>query len=170
MKKLLMPAIIFAILLQLSVPTYMIFNKYNILKTGEEFRFRVSPVDPYDAFRGRYVSLNVRHDARGEGEYGVIEVAADGFANISFITNTKPAYGAYVKSDEPSWFSFPVDRYYMDEKLAPRAETLTQRIDSDRETYISVRVKKGALVISGLFIDGVAIEDIVKTSIIGKEQ
>jgi len=56
----------------------------------------------------------------------------------------------------------PIDRYYMNEKLAPEAETLVQQVGSDKEAYVTVRVKNGGMVISGLFIDGVAIEEIIR--------
>ena len=162
MKKLLMPALITVIIIQLFVPASGVINKYIVLETGEEYKFRVNPVDPYDAFRGRYVSLNSRQEVRGDGRYGMIAVDADGFAYISLITDEKPVSGAYVKSNERYWFSLPIDRYYMDEKLAPKAETRTRNREPGEETYVTVRVKNGALVISGLYIDGIAIEDIIR--------
>jgi len=162
MKRLLMPLLIAVIVIQLCVPVYMIANKYGILKNGEEFKFRVSPVDPYDAFRGRYVSLFSRQEVSGQGKYGVIAVAADGFAYISFISDNKPASGVYIKSKGHNWFSLPIDRYYMDEKFAPKAEALARRREPGEEAYVTVRVRNGELIISGLFIDGVAIEDIIK--------
>lgn len=165
MKKWLMPALTLVIAIQLITPIYMIANKYHILETGEEFKFRVSPVDPYDAFRGKYVSLNSRQDASGEGKYGAITVDADGFARIYQLSDHKPVSGAYVKSKRSYYFSLPIDRYYMDEKYAPRAETLTRRREAGKEAYVTVRVKNGELIISGLFIDGVSIEDIIRTEI-----
>jgi uncharacterized membrane-anchored protein len=162
MKKLLIPALIVVIVIQLFTPTYMIANKYYILKTGEELKFRVNPVDPYDAFRGRYVSLYSRQEVSGQGRYGVIAVGADGFAYISSITDNKPVSSIYVKSRNRLWFSLPIERYYMDEKLAPRAEIITRQRIAGEEAYVTVRVKNGALIISGLFVDGVAIEDIIR--------
>ena len=164
MKKMLMPALIAVIVIQLFVPVYMIVNKYDILKTGEEFKFRVSPVDPYDAFRGRYVSLYPEQGqgSYGGGRYGVIAVGADGFARVSSVSDKKPASGAYVKSSDRFSFSLPVDRYYMNEKLAPEAEALVQQGEAGKEAYVTARVKNGGLIVTGLFIDGVAIEDIIR--------
>ena len=164
MKKLLLPALIVVIAVQLSVPVYSIFNRYDILKTGEEFRFRVAPVDPYDAFRGRYVSLNVEQGRHGLGRYGIIAIDSEGFAIISSITDTKPASGAYVKNSAREWFRLPIDRYYMDENLAPLAQELTRKPDIAEKTYVTVRLKKGEMVISGLFIDDIAIEDIIRNN------
>jgi len=162
MKKPLMPALIAVMVIQLSVPVYMIINKYIILKTGEEFKFRVNPIDPYDAFRGRYVSLYSNQETEGYGRYGTITVGADGFARIALISDKKPLSGTYVKSKNRSWFSLPIERYYMDEKFAPRAEILTWERREGEEVYVTVRVKNGDLVISGLYIDGVPIEDIIR--------
>ncbi|MCL2702830.1 MAG: GDYXXLXY domain-containing protein [Defluviitaleaceae bacterium] len=162
MKKLLMPALIAVIIIQLLTPICMIANKYHILRTGEEFMFRVSPVDPYDAFRGRFVALNARQNVRGAGRYGVIDVDPDGFAFISRITDERPAFGAYVKSGSRSWFTLPIDRYYMEDRLAPRAELRAWRREPREEAYVTVRVRNGELIISGLFIDGIAIEDILR--------
>ena len=163
MKKLITPALIALIIIQLFVPVSKIINKYDILKTGEEFKFKVSPVDPYDAFRGRYVSITYRQGVTGYGKYAAIVTDADGFAHIDSISDEKPFFGAYVKNNNKhSWFLLPIDRYYMDEKLAPKAETLTRRREPGKETYVTVRIKNGGLVISGFYIDGIAIEDIIR--------
>jgi uncharacterized membrane-anchored protein len=140
----------------------MIGNKYNILRTGEEFKFRVSPVDPYDAFRGRYVTLYSRQEISGKGKYGTITVDEDGFAIVSSISDKKPTASSYVKSNDSPWFSIPIERYYMDEKLAPIAEIRTRERKPGEEAYVTVRIKNGGLVVSGLYIDGVAIEDIIR--------
>jgi len=162
MKKWLIPALIVVIVIQLFVPVYMIANKYYILRIGEEFRFKVNPVDPYDAFRGRYVRLRSPQDLRGQGRYGLISVDADGFAFISSVSDSRPASGSYVRSNSRSRFSLPIERYYMEERLAPRAELLAMRRDPGQEAYVTVRVKNGEMIISGLYIDGVAIEDILR--------
>lgn len=161
MKKWLLPILAAVIVIQLFVPVYMIIGKYDTLKTGDEFKFKVYPVDPYDAFRGRYVSLNARQEVSGSGKYGIIAVDTDGYAYIKTITDDKPKTAAYVKSGGRDWFSLPIDRYYMDEKLAPKAEILTRNQDEDQVAYVTVRVKNGNLVISGLFIDGTAIETLL---------
>ena len=163
MKKLLLIALVIMIVIQLFIPIYMIASKYDILSNGEEYKFVVNPVDPYDAFRGRYVSLNPLTISRNQtGKYGIIRVDEDGFAYVHKVTNEKPKNETYVKSIGTSWFRLPIDRYYMDEKLAPRAETIIQQNGQRRETYVTVRIKNGNLVVSGLFIDGIAIEDILK--------
>jgi len=158
MKKWHIPALIAVIITQLCVPVFMIVNKYDVLKTGEEFKFRVNAVDPYDPFRGRYVAISARPASYRMGKYGAIEVGEDGFAYISSISDSKPASGAYVKSGSTRYFLLPIDRYYMDETFAPRAEALAWRGNA----YVTVRVKNGTLIVSGLYVDGIAIEEIIR--------
>lgn len=164
MKKYLLPALIAVIVLQLLAPVYMIAEKYDVLRTGQEYKFKVAPVDPYDAFRGRFVWIRYDQNKMPDtnGKYGVIEVGEDGFARIGKITEEKPTDAVYVKSRSKRWFSMPIDRYYMDEKFAPRAEELTRRRTPGKEAYVTVRIKNGKLVVSGLFVDGVAIEKIIE--------
>ncbi|MCL2488728.1 MAG: GDYXXLXY domain-containing protein [Oscillospiraceae bacterium] len=165
LKKLLLPALILVIIAQLCVPVYMMADRYDTLKNGEEYKFKVRPVDPYDAFRGRYVDLYLGPMDGGYGKYGIIKVDSSGFAKVKTITNQKPKDGAYIKSgSNDDWFELPIDRYYMDEKLAPKAEELMWSGDEAREAYVTVRVKNGKLVVSGLYVDGQAIEDVIKNS------
>ncbi len=44
-------------LVQLAVAGGAIVKSELALRTGEAFRFRIQPVDPVDAFRGRYVAI-----------------------------------------------------------------------------------------------------------------
>jgi uncharacterized membrane-anchored protein len=61
MKKLQFALMLFAVLsfFQLGMPVWMIANREMTLRDGKQFRFRVAPVDPYDAFRGRFVALQL---------------------------------------------------------------------------------------------------------------
>ncbi|MCL2498080.1 MAG: GDYXXLXY domain-containing protein [Symbiobacteriaceae bacterium] len=164
MNKYLKPALLLTIIIQLTVPTFMIASRYYILRTGEEYLFRVTPIDPYDPFRGRYVTLNITQRLWGQGSYGIIEVDQDGFATIVALTATKPENSPYLRSSQQGWFTSPVDRYYMNENFAPEAQRLfwQETRDSEKEVYVAVRIKNGELVISGLFIEGVAIEEILR--------
>ncbi len=46
------------LLIQLGAITRIIIKQEDVVNTGSEFKFKCRPVDPYDIFRGRYVSLN----------------------------------------------------------------------------------------------------------------
>lgn len=169
MKKILMPLLILTILIQLFVPSYIVFEKYDTLKNGREYKFEIELYDPYDAFRGRYVSLTVKRNSfayNHEGIYGHIGLDNDGFAYIDSVSKTKPSSGDYVKSISSTHFRMPIDRYYTDEELAPEMESVLFGVNSNKlRPYVILRVKDGKAVIKGLYIDGIRIEDYMdKTS------
>ena len=75
---------------QLAVAGGAIIRSELALRTGEVFRFRIQPVDPVDAFRGRYVAirfaldrapapdgLELRHN---QWVFVPLQVDSDGFA------------------------------------------------------------------------------------------
>jgi uncharacterized membrane-anchored protein len=43
---------------QLATPIGQIWKYEDALQTGRSYKFRTAPVDPYDAFRRKYVALN----------------------------------------------------------------------------------------------------------------
>lgn len=160
MKKTLLTILILTILAQILVPAYMIWGKYDVLNNGEEIKLRVSPIDPYDAFRGRYVSLWYDDGLsyyESMGKYGILEVGKDGFATVKKVVKQKPADGLYITSNDDEFFNIPLDRYYLEENLAPKVEKM---LSTEKEAYVTVRIKNGKSVLSGLYIDGTAVEDV----------
>ena len=57
-KRLLLYITILYFLVLLAVPCYIIYGYYDILSTGETYKIEVAAYDPYDPFRGRYVTIN----------------------------------------------------------------------------------------------------------------
>lgn len=170
MKRFLMPALIVIIVIQLLVPTYMIANRYFILYTGEEFKFRVRPFDPYDPFHGRYVYFTLDSSPysptgsyeAGNHKYSKIDVGEDGFARFKGLFEKKPKDAPYIKSVKKDYFNPGINKYYMEEKMAPAAEKIVQERASGKEIYVTVKVKNGNAVVTGLYVDGVPVEDIIK--------
>lgn len=161
MKKTVLLVLILAIIVQIAVPSYMIWEKYDILKKGEEVRIKVAPIDPYDAFRGRYVSLWYEDDLTYEercGKYGILEIDEDGFATVKKAVKEKPKDKLYITSKDDEYFYIPLDRYYMEETLAPKAEEM---LSEDKEAYVTIRIKEDKAVVSGLYIDGQRIEKLL---------
>lgn len=164
MKKTLLSVLIFTILVQILIPAYMIWGKYDVLKNGEEIKIKVAPIDPYDAFRGRYVSLwydyDISYDQR-QGKYGVLEIGEDGYAIIKNVVKEQPKDGLYLTSKDEDYFYIPLDRYYMEETLAPKAEEM---LSGEKEAYVTIRIKGDKSVLSGLYIDGKPVEEIATES------
>ena len=161
-------------LAQLAVPSGMILRRETALSRGQEYKIRVQPVDPYDAFRGRFVRLGFdvttaplppeARLARGQRAYAVLETDSEGFAVVKSVSFAAPDGTAYLKVRlRPSGAGkaqviWPFDRYYMEETAAPQAEQLYRERARNSAAYITVRVSDGTGVITGLYLDGKPIE------------
>ncbi|HIA46781.1 MAG TPA: hypothetical protein EYN96_02115 [Candidatus Hydrogenedentes bacterium] len=157
---------------QLAVPSSMIAKRELTLRNGGLYKIRCAPVDPYDAFRGKYVQLGVQLDGElswtgkplltDQQVYVPIEKDEDGFAVATGITVTKPESGDFIKA-KVSWnsagventpLSYPFDRYYLEEEIALDAERAYRSATRDEEkpAYITVRIRSGFGVIEELYI------------------
>lgn len=185
MKYILWIAFLVTALLQWAVPAKMIFDREAILATGEEFRFKTVPVDPYDPFRGKFITLRFEanefpvtyKDNRefGEDIYVYLTTDAEGYAAIHAVSENPPGnHMAYVKAKVESYTStedeekivvtYPFNRFYMEEWSAFAAEQayLEALRDSSRVAYAVVRIKEGEAVLKDVVIDGVSVREIVK--------
>lgn len=164
----------------IAVPVMLIRQQENILATGQEFKFKTQPMDPFDAFRGRYVALgfertpldvpnNVKLNG-GQTVFVQIENKPDGFARFSRLFAAAPANVAYLKcrvsyqSGNQVYFDVPFDKYYLQETKAPKAEKLYREHSarSVQDGYIILSVKNGEGVIKGLYLGGKPIEELLK--------
>jgi len=116
----------------------------------------------------------------GEPGYVVLGTAANGLARADAVRLDPPPQGDYLKIAS-AWpqmrenrahpnlpyvrvgynLTFSFDRYYMNDVLAPHAQqrvTDAARGDIENRAWLAVRVKNGAGVIEGLYLDGVPIE------------
>ena len=160
-------------LLQLAVPAGMILSRERTLAQGEAFKFRTAPVDPYDAFRGRYVSLRIENaeaawpqakaPTYGQTVYATIETGADGFARFGAASLSRPKDKPYLKvqagvaTDKGGiTLQLPFDRFYMEETKAPAAEQAYREHNrrGAQDAYVVLRVRDGAGVIENLFVGG----------------
>lgn len=164
---------------QLAVPGWMILRRERTLEQGEVFRFATAPVDPYDAFRGRYVALQftaatVTNAAapeglrRGDTVYAVLRESVDGFADVESLHRERPALphlSVRVRSvsvEGPVRIDLPFDRFYLEEPLAPAAEAVYRergREGGATSAWAVVRVRNGFGVLDDLIVDGVPIRE-----------
>lgn len=168
-------------LIQLITPLSMIIKRESVLKNGEQFKFKTAPVDPYDAFRGRYVALRIAEDnvpaprgillSNGQSICAHIAVDEQGFAKLTTVTTSEPQGVSYIQakvryvSGNKVQLDLPIDRYYMEEKSAPTAERVYREYSrrDKQDAYVLVRVKDGFAVIEALYIGGKRIEDVVRS-------
>lgn len=182
------PRLIFALFVvlavaQIAVPAGQIIKHENILRTGTAYKFRTAPVDPYDAFRGRYVALNFADTVatlrRGEKieyrapAYVALQKDGAGFVKFCEISGEPPAKGDYLRvkylytrgtNGTNADFRLPFNKFFMEETKAPLAEAAYFKYGNRRDrtidnTYVIVRVKDGRGVIENLYIAGQPILD-----------
>jgi len=163
--------------LQLIIPGSMIAKREHALRYGQAFKFRTAPVDPYDAFRGRYVALRFEQRfvgvttsfnyLRGEKMYATIVEDDEGYASFSVLSKSRPVSEPYLStrllyvSRTNVHIHIPFDRFYMDEHEAPKAERAYWKNSSrsNRNAYVQIRIEKGFGVIEDLYIDQTPIRE-----------
>ena len=163
--------LLFAIvaLIQLATPLHMAWRWENILQTGQQFYWQTAPVDPYDAFKGRYIDLRFKETTGpladnsnlvyGQTAYAAIAETEQGNAYISSVSTIKPVHGPYLKvkvqyvEGNTVHIELPFKRYYLPEGMATAAEA-AYREKADQTGMAAVRIKDGYAVIEQLYIDG----------------
>lgn len=92
---------------QFSVMGLMIARREMTLRNGVVCRFLTAPVDPYDAFRGRYVALNFAENkrwlcdceyVRGQRIYAVIGEGTNGYNVIARLTTRPEPEEIYIRT------------------------------------------------------------------------
>ena len=180
-KKLLFVFFGIMVIAQLWVPASMIFQNTKVLQDGEEFHFKLQPIDPTDPFRGEYIILNFMDDGYFEVDsseewhyettvYAIIKNNEEGYAYVADVQKKAPqdlsnylvlpiesAYGNSL------YFNYPFDRFYMSENKAKKTEDLyfeTLR-DSTSTNYAVVSIKNGKAVLKDVQVNGISLVDLV---------
>lgn len=157
-----------------AVPLLHIGKYRNVRNEGAEFKFRCEGHDPYTPFLGRYLVVWLQPRVfktkdLAEREYSPAYVkfrtGKDGFAKIASCSFSKPCdmTGVWEFPDRSfrvwkdsgshtiSFYGYPVDRYYLNEKLAKTADKLGI---SQSDMVATVRLKDGCGIITRLTIKG----------------
>lgn len=160
------------IVAQLAVPCQLVMSTEQILKRGTSYKFKTAPVDPYDIFRGRYVALasdqrsvevkNGEKFFKGQDVYLILENDEEGFARIVEARYEKPRGLDCIKGTaryqhgKELIFDSKLNRYYMNEKKAPKAEKLYRENSrvGKQNAFILVKVLNGKPLIEDLYVDG----------------
>lgn len=153
-------------LAQLAVPASLIWKRENTLRRGSVWKFRTAPVDPVDAFRGRYIALGFDAETHeiptapfseaGEDVFVALRNNAEGFAEIDQVTMTRPSGDDYLMARlSGKRVSLPFDKYWVTERDAPAAEA-AYRANSRRDkrnAFVTVRVFRGDAAIEQLYLE-----------------
>lgn len=169
----------------------MILDREEVLRTGKEYKFKTTPIDPNDFFRGKYIVLRYEENTiqiqsesdwvRNETIYVILTTDNEGYAKIHSVSKEEPTDNQYFLKAKVSHVTFdssnklaidyPFDRYYMEESKAYDAEqTYRESLrDTSRVTYALVSIKDGEAVLKDVLIDGISIKEIVKAEKANKE-
>lgn len=134
---------------------------------GTAYRFQTAPIDPIDAFRGRYVRLNFPAVRVPRGDDGALEVGETGWATLAEGEDGLARFEA-VFADRPrgrdavavellevrsdtAQVRLGFDRFYLDEHRAPEVEARMQ-LGGERAIAV-VRVRDGEGVLADLILE-----------------
>lgn len=186
------------LMLLVLLPVWQMVQAQAVLTQGKAYRFETEPVDPADAFRGRYIALGfkaaqteVERDFNadyGRKFYAVLGVDENGFGKIERLESRKPSGEDYVKvrglylqtedcaipapdREPPACLplekplfrvQFPWDRFYMNEKAAPKAEEAYRKAPGNqKKTWAVIRVRGDASVVENVYLGGQPIQNAV---------
>ena len=159
-------AFVLIVLAQWYVPAQMISKHEDVAANGKVLKFKTAPIDPYDAFRGKYIMLNFRdHKGKVTKETKALNNGDDIYvtftdslgyalvesvlvdepkdnpvyvkAKVDYVDNNMFLINSKVKhSTAAIYINYPFEHYYMNEIKAPKAETAYQ--ENNRETRDNV--------------------------------
>jgi len=150
---------------------------------GRTVFVKCSLYDPYDIFKGRYLQLSIDYSSLNFKDFPQLKELKDsltaGYSRIYLTLNDKyeivnvsgkPPKGneLYIKGkysysyEEILHMKFLFDRYYLQEDLAPKAESyLRKQKDPDIKLELSVD-KEGNSRIKNLLVNGKRIEEVIQ--------
>lgn len=172
--------VIFALvaLAQLSVPAWAVWMRTQTLHKGKLWKFRIAPVDPSDAIRGRYVTLSFAAEQVPRSEpilletptYAYLKTDSRGFAEVDQLSTTAALSDNVIKVTPGGWWNnvqrvkFPFERLWLDENVAPAADRIYARTSRQQSQnfYVTVRVYNGDAAVEQLFVDDQPLAEFLK--------
>lgn len=177
---------ILIVLVQIFIPARMIYKNEMVIKQGTEYKFRVAPIDPYDPYRGKYITMSFMEGqttvpdenkwSYGDEVYVELEEDEDGFAKIRHLTKSIPDDNEdFVKAKvRRSWTTdsnnvivdYPFKRFYLNESKALPAEKLYRETlrDTSQVIYALVSIRDGEGVLKDVMVNGIPIKTVVEKS------
>jgi GDYXXLXY protein len=171
-------------------PYQMINGQERILKEGTTYRFKTRPVDPVDAFRGRYIVLNYDNlsmnypkasETFQSGQKVFLSLASDaaGYAFFSNIHIAAPTKGDYVSAtcayteEDKIHLSVPenMQQFFLNETIAPEAERMYNQLNNLQQSgdtvhvYIDAKVYNGKILLEELYFDNQPVEAYIRAKL-----
>lgn len=164
---------------QIGVTMAQIARHEYVLREGRVYRFACAPVDPADAFRGRYVEIrlvaamatqSVDHTwVPDQWLCAPLVTDADGLTWFGPLARRPPTTGDWLRvryqwgrpEEAQVRVAPPFDRLYLPERVAPEVEKefvrQTAASEGNRPPVVVVRVAGGRGVIEDLELEGVSV-------------
>jgi uncharacterized membrane-anchored protein len=172
-------------IIQWVVPGKIIWEKNQILRKGQSYKFRTEPIDPSNPFKGKYISLNFAESSfvdtvdknlsHGDNIYVILGTDRRGFTTIKDLSIREPLnevdyvratvyYTSVEDNGSRVHLRYPFDKFYMDEYKAPAAEKIYRESNGDTSnvTYALVKVRNGEGVIQNVYINDVPMGSLIK--------
>lgn len=166
---------------QLAVPASLIWKRERTLRQGHVWKLRTAPVDPVDAFRGRYVALEFEAEGQeispppnaeyDQTVYVTLRADAEGFAIIDQVLPSRPEGDDFIEAElRGKTVSLPFDKYWVTERDAPAAEAAyrAQSRRDKRNAFVTVRVFKGDAALEQLYLDGLPLGEYLRANAVPK--
>ncbi len=164
-------------LAQLAVPASLIWKREQTLRHGSVWKFRTAPVDPVDAFRGRYIALEFEAEAQGispppnasyrQTVFVTLRQNPEGFAEIDQVNSSRSAGDDFIEAElRGKTVSLPFDKYWVTERDAPAAEAAyrAQSRRGKQNAFATVRVFRGDAALEQLYLDGLPLGEYLHTN------
>ena len=184
-KKLIFTLLVIGLAAQLLVPAKLIFDSEKTNSAGTIFKFKVGPVDPYDPFRGKYITLTFMDNSvirdtlekftYSESAFVLVEADSTGMAQVKSISHStfpEPYYFeatvssasvAYSDNFQTIRVEFPFNKFFLEETIAPGAETVYRETRNDTvPAYALVSILEGKAVLRDVIIRDSSIADVVR--------
>ncbi len=167
--------------IQWFIPIRMISEKHIIWMEGREYKFQMTPLDPEDPFRGKYLQLRFEENhyraddqsdwQSGDPVYVQLKRNAQGFVRIIGLARSVPTGDVdFVKATvrnthgEDSlqmYIDYPFDRYYINEKISGALEERFRETvqDSAALNYALVRIRSGEAILKEVYLDDIPVTE-----------
>jgi hypothetical protein len=184
-------ALVFAVasLAQWLVPLVGVWQHERIIARGVAVRFECGAPDPYDPFRGRFLAVRPAETMvlapegmpnRADGadrvmvpvwatlvadEHGLSHIQTLSLEPVSGPTVIRLGARLSVETDGAKMvmISWPLDRFYLNERLAPDADRLVaERLGRGKPPVAEIRLLDGQAVLTDILLYGVSIRETVK--------
>ncbi|MEO0898820.1 MAG: GDYXXLXY domain-containing protein [Bacteroidota bacterium] len=172
-------------IIQLGFGGYIVTQYEQVKDKGEEFKFRIQPVDPHDPFRGKYINLRFADDdystngtsqyQRRDMVYAEIIKDKEGFAKIGSLNASQSQGIPSVHVEINRVFSagkgrsritvkFPFSRYYMGEDEAEKAEKAVRSIatNNSNDVYAIVSIYNGKTVLKDVMVGDIPLQEWIR--------